>query len=455
MQIRPLIQLRYGRINEPVRIPMYPQLVDATKTFLIADTAEASGTLSVKNITGLAINQILLIGEIGNENSEIIKTHPTTAPTGNTVTLASNTIFPHSANTPVYVLKFDQVEISNAPTIGGVKSVLTTTALVADSETTDYNDTTSNAGYYYARFKNSITNVFSSYSDPAPYDGYTLYSARSIIDKAKNAINKFDDTQVLTDEFAFSELDNCQIECLREFKRWSFMQEFNTIIGEAIENQLRIALPTNCDDQETTKSIYNFRLGKNPDLIWIDKEEWDALMVGIAYTTLATSIALNDLTIVLTDSSDFDDEGVVYIGGNSYEYTNNNRATNTLTITAATTTNTAGEDVTQSPNTGLPTYFTVFGGYAYFYPQVSASYSGLNFYLDYYKSLTQIQRDSDNIVLPDPTVAQYYLEWKFLKKINNGSEDAASLGAKANYVDRREQMKRKEWINRKFIFKPE
>lgn len=454
MQIRPKVLLRYGRINEPVRIPMYDQMVDAISTFLIADTAAASGTLTVKNITGFAINQVLLIGEPGNENSEIIKTHAVTAPTGSTITLASNTIFPHSAGTKIYILKFDQVEISIAPTVSGVKSVLTTASLVADSETTDYNDTVSSAGYYYARFKNSITSAFSPYSDPAPYDGYTINSARSIIDKALSSINKTT-SSVLSDEFAFQEIDNCQTECLREYKRWSFMQEFNAIIGEAVPYMLRIALPADVDDQNTTKSIYNFRMSKYPGMAWVDKEEWDALMQGVVYTTLASNIALLATSIVLTDSSDFQDEGTVFINGNSYNYTANDRTTNTLTIAASTTTNTAGEDATQFPSPGLPAFFTVWGGYAYFFPSVGSQYEFLNFYLDYYKKQTMIQHDSDEIVLPDQTVVQYYLEWKFLKKLNNGEDNAGSTAARDNYILRREKMKQKEWMNRKFIWKPQ
>ena len=66
----------------------------------------------------------------------------------------------------------------------------------------------------------------------------------------------------------------------------------------------------------------------------------------------------------------------------------------------------------------------------------------------------QIQRDSDTIVLPDPTVVQYYVAWKFLLRINNGEETDASKQMKQNYLDRRDRMKKEEWMNRKFIFKP-
>jgi hypothetical protein len=59
------------------------------ETFLTAEATAGVSTLTVGNIKNFAINQILLIGELGDENSEIIKTHTATAPTGSTITLLS------------------------------------------------------------------------------------------------------------------------------------------------------------------------------------------------------------------------------------------------------------------------------------------------------------------------------------------------------------------------------
>lgn len=453
-QIRPKILLGYGRINQPLQVPIQDLLLTPTyQTFITTAATAATGTITVQDIVGFTTNQWLLIGDPGNQGSEIIKTHASTSPSGTTITLASNLVFAHGPNTPVYVINFNQVEFSHAATVSGVKSVLATSDIVADNPTTNYNDVANSSGYYFARFKNSTTSTFSSYSDPAPYSGYTQMSARSVIDKALQTINK-KTSAVLSDDFAFMCIDDCQIECLREYQRWSFMQSFNTVVDESYENQLRVALPTNCDDQQTSRSIYGFRMGKKHNMQWIDKEEWNALMSGIAYTTLATSISVGATSIVLTNSQDFDDSGTVKIGANEYSYTANNTSTNTLTISASTTTNTAGEDVTQGASSGLPSYYTVFNGYIYFYPMVGSSYAGRNFYMDYYIKLTQTQNDSTEIVLPDPTVVQYYLSWRFLLKLNNGEETNASLAMYQHYVDRRNEMKKKEWINRKFIWKP-
>src|SRR5437016_6088783 len=95
------------------------------KTLLTSDTASGLGTITVKDVRGIAINQILIIGEIGNEGTEIIKTSTSVAPTGTTITLASNTVFSHSSGTNIYVIDYDQVEYSTAATVSGSKSVPT------------------------------------------------------------------------------------------------------------------------------------------------------------------------------------------------------------------------------------------------------------------------------------------------------------------------------------------
>ncbi len=454
-QIRPKILLRYGRINQPVRIPLYDLLVDpGASTILTSDTASGSSTLTVKNITGFAINQVILIGEPGNEGSEIIKTHTATAPTGSTITLVSNTIFPHSSSTPVRVIRYDSVEIYTSPTVGGTKTLVTTQSLSADSKTTDYVDSSS-SGYYYARFKNTIgTATYSDYSDPAPVGGYTQLSARSLIDNALGMINK-ETSSVLSDEYGFQQINNCQMEVLREYKRWSFMEVFNANIGESSVGVWKIALPTDCDDQFTNKSIWNFRLGKEDNMVWVDKEKWNDITTQIATSTLSLAINIGDSTITLTDSSDFSDGGTVYITDHSYQFTANDRTTGVLTLSAVSTTaNSLGDTVFQGASFGNPVFFTIFPGYIYFYPVCGTDYDQRNLYLDYYKKITTITSDSDETVIVDPTLVQYYLAWKFLLRLNSGTSDENSNSFLNLYIARRSTLKQKESMGRTFYFKP-
>lgn len=457
-QIRPKILMRYGRINEPVRVPFYDLLVDPlTKTVLTADTASGVNTLTVKNITNFAVNQILLIGEPGQQGSEIIKTHASTAPSGSTITLASNLVFPHSSSTWVYRILYDQLEISIATTATGSKTPLSgmPVSIVANLDNTDVNDTANSSGFYFARWKNSISAAFSDYSDAAPYGGYTLQSARSIIDKALGMINK-KTSEVLSDEYAFNEIDNCQTEVLREFKRWSFMQSFNSIIGTATTGMFKIAVPTDLDDTVTNKSIYHFRIGRETDMIWVDKDDFDNLLEGVAYSTLASTANINDSTLTLTNSVDFDDSGTIQVGPNQYTWTANNRTTGVLTLQGTVTAQAAsGTDVFQFASLGYPSYWTIWGGNIYFWPLISSSYNNRNFYMDYYSKQVQITSDYQNIILPDPTVVIYYLAWKFLLKLNNGESNSATDAMYDKYIQRREKMKQKEALNRNFVLDPD
>ncbi len=409
-------------------------------TFFTTDTAASVSAITVKNIGGFLINQILLIGGFGNEGSEIINTSTVTAPSGFTVTLASATIFPHSADTPINVLNFDQVEFSTALTTVGVKTVLATVNILPGTDTTTYDDTSGATGYYYSRYKNSITGAFSSYSAPIPVQGYSITTARSIIDNALAAINQVT-SDTLPDTFFFNEMNNFQYEVLRELKRWSWMQSFSTIIGQSATGTWRVAVPTDLDDQNTSRDIYNFKLGNNFDMTWVDKEKWDSIIQGVSYSTLAAPILLNDATVTLTNSGDFSDGGVLYIGANTYGYTANNRTTNVITLTdLAATTAPIDSDVFEGAALGLPTYWTTYGGYLYHYPVTAREYTQRNYYLDYYMSLTRIISDADSIVVPDAAACQYFLEWKALKRLANGAEDEAALSAKANFMERKNRL---------------
>lgn len=452
--IRPKVLVHFGRQNEPIRVPNSDLIADTTKTFLTADMATGT-TLTVKNIIGFQINQVLCIGEPGNQGSEIVKTHASSAPSGSTITLAATTLFAHSAGTNVYLVNFDQVEFSSAATVTGSKTVLVTTSVTPGLIATIYNDTASTTGFYFARFKNTIATTFSSYSDAAPVAGYTPLMARRIIDGAIQSLNKSITATIITDEYAFLEIDNCQMEVLRELKRWSFMQQFDYILTQISTGFWVNSLPTDCDDQNTDRSTWKVRVGREHQLTWVDKEKFNEFVDGVAYTTLAANLTVGATTATLTNSHDFTSGGTVQIRNTQLAYTANNSTTGVLSLTLAVITPYAsGVEVFEYPSLGLPRYFTIYGGKIYVYPVVSSTYNGRNLYIDYYKLLTAIVSDTDLIVLPDPTVVQYYLEWKFLKRINNGNESQGSLAAKQNYLDRRERMKQKDVMNRNFVLKP-
>lgn len=453
-QIRPRIAVRTGRQNEPLRVPIYDILVDPlATTILTSDTSSGVTTLSVKNTTNFATAQFVLIGDQGLQGSEIIQLSTSVSPTSSSIVVATSTVYPHSSSTQLRRILYDQIEFSTATTVAGTKTVFTTTAIVADDLETKYNDASANTGFYFARFKNSSTGLFSSYSDASPVTGYTILSARSVIDNALGMLNK-KSSDVLSDEFAFNEINNCQYEVLRELKRWSFMQSFESILGATGTGVWKVAVPTDMDDQNTNKSIYNFKLGRLRPMRWVDKYQWNKLIQGMPHTTLARSIAVGDTTIYLAYANDFDTSGSITVTANTYSYSSKNNTTGTMIISAATTTDATSADVFQFANLGEPRFWTTFGGQIYHWPITGSTYNGYDYFLDYYKSLTSIVNDTDTIVIPDPTLVQYYLAWKFLLKTSNGEETPGSQSFYNNYLLRREKLKQKETLGRTFRLRP-
>jgi hypothetical protein len=546
MQIRPFIEMRVGQVNLPLRVPISPLLVDAPTTSLSVNTAAGVTSLSVLNSSifstynGYGLHFPILIGEPGNQNSEIV--FLSTIGDQTTINLTGGTLFPHSASTVLYPLLYNAIEISHANTVTGSKTVVIDELDITADTTTNYNDYSQTGGYYFARFwqpyvggivgvainvagsgytqgdiltltdgdgnatvtvtsvdgGGAITGIsvlavgtgyqyssvsateggtgdqaatvsvnsvatYSPYSDDVPYDGYDIRSARAIIDSALNEINKTE-SQTLTDEFAFQQIDNCQTEVIQDLKRWSFMQLFDQTVGHTATGSWKFTLPDNIGTDNSNKSVYQLRVGTQQRLIWVDKQKFDEFLVGVAYTTLAAPALNGDSTLTLVDSSSFNSlasmslgSGTVTIGANTYNYTANDTSTGVLTLESSITPSTTaplGADVFQGATQGLPNFWTTYGGVGYYWPIASQSYNGFQLLMDYYTKQLKITSDSDILVLPDPTVVIYYLCWKFLKKLANGSETPDSSSYRDQYLSRKEKMRQKEVMNRTFKFKP-
>lgn len=162
------------------------------KTFLTAAILAAATSSAVQSNQSFATNDFVQLGEQTQEFCEVIKL---SGVTGNqTINHASVTPkFPHPAQTPVYRLKFDQVEFWRATSKTGVYSLQTTVNMDVDQEETIYDDTTGDATMWgKIRFKNSHTTTYSDYSQPFPYAGVTPYAAMYLIDEVVDIFNVVD-----------------------------------------------------------------------------------------------------------------------------------------------------------------------------------------------------------------------------------------------------------------------
>ena len=244
-------------------------------TSLSSDATAADTTLTVYSIADFAIDQVLLIGEFGQEGSEIIKTHSATAPTGTTVTLLSALTKSHPKDTKVYVIPYDQAQFYQATTTTGDKTLLSTKDINEESTETTYDDTTYTSGYFFTRFYNSINSNYSDYSDPIPYAGFGSNTVGYIVNMVMKELKKeFSDT--LTYDMLIDEINSCLRFVRGKLKKWSNLQVFNYELDSAlVEDDYTWTLPTDYYDKNSNRSMLQIWLEDQDNLSYIDKQEFD------------------------------------------------------------------------------------------------------------------------------------------------------------------------------------
>lgn len=436
---------------------------DAYYTFISSDASAASGTLTVDSIRDIAVNNILFLGELGEEKSEIIKTHSSTAPSGTTITLASNTVFAHPAGTKVYVIDYDQIEVSHATTTTGSKTSLSTIDIDADSLETMYKDSTYTSGYYFVRYYNSITATYSSYSDPIPYAGFAYNAVRSIKDRALDQLGeKIGDS--ITDAWLNETLWEGRREVDNMLPKWSFRFKKQYRATSIVPGTYTVSLPTDVRNPRSRNNILAVRIGK--DLTSIkncDINEIYDYYRGVAHTTLNGAVSAVDTTITLTHSGDFDDSGTIWVAAQSVSgtsdavaYTANSLSTNVISgVTGIATGGFAtGSDVWQDVSFGTPSYYTVDpeNKKLMFDCPFEDDLGGESVYMDYYSTLPEYDSDADELDEPEPDMFVYWLKWKIKSKKANGNLDAEKDDDYRRYKEGIQKLVAKEMSDQTIYF---
>lgn len=162
--------------------------ITAPKTFLSATEAAGTTTLRVRNSAGMSTSWAVQLGEIGQEQTEVVIG---TAPNSGTITCAT-TSFEHPADTPVYMIKYNQVvfEKSTSGTSGTASPITNgTIGYQADSNVTIFDDTAGAATHAYRTYLlNSVTAGTTSESDWSVPGGYSFYSLAGVRDRVKEKL---------------------------------------------------------------------------------------------------------------------------------------------------------------------------------------------------------------------------------------------------------------------------
>jgi hypothetical protein len=399
---------------------------DADKSYLSADVAAGESEITVESIKKFAVNKILFIGELGNEKSEIIKTHSSTSPSGSTVTLASVLLQSHQQGTVVYIIDYDQVELSHATAVDGTKTVIETIDIDPQEVDTIIKDSTYDSGYYFVRFKNSIDGTFSAYSDPAPYSGWEENQVAEIIQYAlkRNKLETYTDN--VNESFCISEINACLNFIKGKLKKWSELQNFDYSLGARTYGLMSFDLPDTCYDK-SKKSILGVRVGKGRYLTYKDKQEWQEILENIGHTT-AVAASIGDITLEVDDSTILDDSGTIKVKGVAITYTDKDDTTNTLSGIPAsgtgsiTATISTGDDVWQGNEEGEAEWFTIIDGKICILPLTDSANNGLPVLLDFWKEIPLIDSESDQIENYRYDMVKFWLTWAIRGQISNAGK---------------------------------
>ncbi len=413
-------------------------LVEAAlgETYLTADVAAAAGTITVRNISAFAINMVLLLGELGDENAEIVKTHASSAPSGSTVTLAANTVRAHTSGTKVRIIAYDQINLSRSATETGSKTNLTTTlgtglvAIQADAKIQTFEETENTSGYFFARFKDSIGGVFSSYTDPVPFGGWLANSVGYMIQESLSRLGLTLD-QKITRKYCYESLNEGIRKAKGKLKRWPKHSIFNYLLGQVTLGDNGVSLPSDIYDATSNKSITGVRVGNGRALEYEDPEAFEDRHTGMSQTAVRTQASAGATSLAVDNSYDFADSGTlhIFVSGVKYDvtYTAVTRDTETGATAAFTGIPASGTGsisvtvpvdsvVLQDEPEGQPSHYTVRNGELAYYPFSDSSNAKQNIYLDYDTVANVVDSDGDLIDMERYDMLLDFLTWKIKMK---------------------------------------
>ncbi len=411
---------------------------DKRFSFLTEDSYAAGTTFRIQSLVGFenpttSSGQIVLLGEIGNERSEIVKTSGSAYPSDSykEITITGSLRFDHPQDTKAYIIDWDRADVQWSATATGSKSTIRTypIGLMPDNKETIVVDTSQSSGFYFIRFNETIGNSNSDWSDPIPFGGFDDNSVFSIKKRAVDAIGEVVDGNVITHEFLNESLWEARREYHKSPGKRPFRRKFNTVIGTALTGSYRIELPADVEKPYGAENVYGVRIGANLNMSYYDKKDWDFDYRTVPHTTLVSAYTIGARDLYVSSARDLTDSGAISVEGTTVSYSEKSNSGGTLRISVDGSWNaSAGSDVWQNATYGLPSRFTVFAdpagsAYVYFSQPIDTLYVGQNIYGDYYRTLVGYDSDADILDEPQYDMFVDYLKAKIKHRKNKGETD--------------------------------
>jgi hypothetical protein len=208
----------------------HPELT-SEKSYLSTAPIAGATSLLVKSVAGIAANQYVLIGNLGDEKSEIVLCSAVTSAT-NTLTVGA-TKFGHAIDAPVQVIKYNQVKFYKSSTIDGTYTLVQTVDLDVDDTETTYDYTAGAASdYYRVSYYNSNSATESQKSDPLLGSGYSRRALASIIKEVRTYVGDRP-----SDEELIMAINSAQDVICGLDDRWYFAHKSATLTVAAAHNE--------------------------------------------------------------------------------------------------------------------------------------------------------------------------------------------------------------------------
>ena len=451
----PLLKHRNGTLsidNTPLQVGAVAETYLTTAT-----VGGTTATLTVPSIVGFGINQIILLEDLGTESAEIVLTHATTVPTTTagvgTITLTGAMLKTHPVGSRVRVIMYNQIELKHGTTTVATDATALTTATtvnfnpisaigtglvavdatqrVQSHETSEFT-----SGYYFGRYKNSVTSDFSGYTDALIYAGWASNTVGYMIDRAlrDSGVETLSDKIRLTDCYEW--INDCLKLIQGKLKRWPEHYAYNSVLGQLSRGDHTTTMPTDAYDTETNKSIIALRIGDSGKLQYLSPGDFDSVQGDVKFTGVTTQAVAAQTTLEIDNSYDFADSGTVsvYISGTKYDitYTGVTRSATAGILTGVPASGTGSITVTipvgtvvwQDEIDGIPAYFTVRNGTIETWPLSDGSNDNMNLFADYSKVATAVDTSGDTIDLQRFDMVQAYLTWRIkMKNQSNATLD--------------------------------
>lgn len=424
------IRTKYG---EGIGVELFfgfPELSDDESTYLDSDTLSGVSTLPAAGVN-FANGQYLVMGQPGNEHTEIVQVNTASA---TTITLVSPTVFAHNRGDALRFIPYNQIAAEYS-TDGTNFNTISAVPIRSDSTETYMQRPTDLSSYTYRfRFFNSTTSQYSAYSDTVIGSGYadnTIWSAKN------RALSQLGESigPLITNQFLNDSLQEARrlADQNPAIFRWSFRTKFGVNVGQLKAGQWQITVPADMRDRNTYKNVLSIRVGKqNRPCVYQDRNRFNQNYLNIAHDTVKTQANFGDTTLHLNNSADFQQpSGSITLGGQSLTdtthvitYTGNDMQGNLSGVSGIPAAGfVVGTDAWQQYSnvaSGVASAYTIDAGIISFDVPVGNVYAGQNVHMDYYSIIPPISTDDQTFDEPFYDLYVPYLKYKIKYLKANG-----------------------------------